>query len=151
MKDESLVVRGSVNRSAVVRLLALVGFLALVGLLVRSLVVDLRLLSELRTATVEAPTAFWFLRFGLLPVATLLAGVALYRTIRGARARGWLSVVAVLAALPVVLKIAGGSISWVVLAYLLLAVLYVCAALLDGAGGPGVGQRSAGRRNAAGG
>jgi hypothetical protein len=129
------------NRSAPVKLLASVGFLALLGLLVRSLVADVRLLSELRSATTGAPTAFWLLRFGLLPVATLLAGVALYRTIRGARARGWLLAVAVLAALPVVLKIAGGSVSWAVLAYLLLAVLYVGAALIDGAGPPGVGQR----------
>ena len=134
-------VRGVVNRSAVVKLLASVGFLALVGLLVRSLVVDLRLLGELRTATVEAPTVFWSLRFGLLPVATVLAGVALYRTIREARARGWLLAVAVLAALPVVLKIAGGHMTWAVLAYLLLAALYVRAVLLDGAGPLGVGQR----------
>lgn len=130
-----------VNRSMAVKLLASVGFLALVGLLVRSLVADLPLLRELRTVAVEAPVAFWLLRFGLLPVATLIGGVALYRTIRGARARGWLLAVAVLAALPVVLKIAGGSIRWSVLPYVLLAAIYAGAALLDGVDGPGFGHR----------
>jgi hypothetical protein len=143
VKDETHVLEGRiVNRSAGVKLLASAGLLALVGLLVRSLVAGVRLLAELRTAAAEgAPTVFWLLRFGLLPVATLLAGVALYRTIRGGRARGWLLAVAVCAALPVALKIAGGSMSWAVLPFLLLTVLYAGAALIDGAGPLGVGQR----------
>ena len=121
------------KRSPTVKLLASVGFLALVGLLIRSLVIDLHLQSELRTAAVEAPSAFRLLRFGLLPVTTVLAGVALYRIVRGTPARGWLLAVVFCVALPVALKAVGGYFGWRILPYWLLAALYVCVALIDGA------------------